>query len=160
MHVESIRDVEHLEDLLSEPTDAVVETLARLQGDIVLLGVGGKIGSGRQYMSWVGLDYVIDVLVDCVTNSAYTGPVNVVAPQAVTNYEFTKTLGRVLHRPTVFPVPAFAAKLALGQMADELLLTSQRVRPKYLEQVGYNFKFPTLEPALQRAIHPWAHGVG
>jgi uncharacterized protein (TIGR01777 family) len=124
------------------------------------LGVGGKIGSGRQYMSWVGLDDVIDVLVDCVTNSAYTGPVNVVAPQAVTNYEFTKTLGRVLHRPTVFPVPAFAAKLAFGRMADELLLTSQRVRPKYLEHIGYDFKFPTLERALQRAIHPWARGVG
>jgi uncharacterized protein (TIGR01777 family) len=123
-------------------------------------GVGGKLGSGRQYMAWVSLDDTIDVLVDCVTNSAYTGPVNVVSPQAVTNYEFTKTLGRVLHRPTIFPVPAFAARLAFGQMADELLLASQRVRPKRLEQIGYNFKYPKLERALERAIHPWAHGVG
>ncbi|MEX2111611.1 MAG: TIGR01777 family oxidoreductase [Pirellulales bacterium] len=124
------------------------------------LGLGGKIGSGRQYMSWVGLDDAIDVLIECVTNPALSGPVNVVAPHAVTNHEFTKTLGRVLQRPTIFPLPAFAARLALGEMADELLLSSQRVRPKRLEQAGYNFKYPTLEGALLRALRPWAHGVG
>ncbi len=124
------------------------------------LGVGGKIGSGRQYMSWVGLDDVIDALVACVTNPALSGPVNVVAPHPVTNHEFTKTLGRVLHRPTILPMPAFAARLALGQMADELLLSSQRVKPKRLEQAGYQFKYPTLEAALVRAVRPWAHGVG
>jgi uncharacterized protein (TIGR01777 family) len=124
------------------------------------LGVGGKLGSGQQYMAWISLDDAIDVLVDCVTNPALSGPVNVVAPNTVTNDEFTKTLGRVLHRPTIFPVPAFAARLAFGQMADELLLASQRVRPKRLERASYQFKFPTLDKALERALHPWAHGVG
>lgn len=124
------------------------------------LGVGGKLASGRQHMSWVGLDDVIDTLIEAVTNPALEGPVNVVAPHPVTNTEFTKTLGRVLHRPTIFPMPAFAARLAFGQMADELLLASQRVQPKRLEAVGYDFKYPMLEGALVRAIRPWAHGVG
>ncbi len=111
-------------------------------------------------MSWVGLDDVIDALIEAVTNPALEGPVNVVAPNPVTNCEFTKTLGRVLHRPTILPMPAFAARLAFGQMADELLLASQRVQPKRLEAVGYDFKYPMLEAALVRAIRPWAHGVG
>ncbi|MGD9720923.1 MAG: TIGR01777 family oxidoreductase [Pirellulales bacterium] len=124
------------------------------------LGVGGVIGSGRQYLSWVSLDDVVDAIIECLSNDSLSGPVNVVAPNPVTNREFTKTLGRVLRRPTILPMPAFAARLALGQMADELLLASQRVRPAKLLAAGYDFKFPTLEAALTRALYPWAHGAG
>lgn len=120
------------------------------------MGVGGKVGSGRQYMSWVALDDVVDAVIECLANDSLRGPVNVVSPNPVTNYEFTKTLGRVLRRPTIFPLPAFAARLALGQMADELLLASQRVRPAKLMEAGYTFRYPALEAALVRALRPWA----
>ncbi len=120
------------------------------------MGVGGKVGSGRQYMSWVALDDVVDAVIECLANDSLRGPVNVVSPNPVTNYEFTKTLGRVLRRPTIFPLPAFAARLALGQMADELLLASQRVRPAKLMEADYTFRYPELEAALVRALRPWA----
>ena len=120
------------------------------------MGVGGKVGSGRQYMSWVALDDVVDAVIECLANDSLRGPVNVVSPNPVTNYEFTKTLGRVLRRPTIFPLPAFAARLALGQMADELLLASQRVRPAKLMEADYTFRYPALEAALVRALRPWA----
>eukprot|EP00913_Durusdinium_trenchii_P008823 g8289.t1 len=86
------------------------------------LGVGGVIGSGKQYWSWVGIDDVIGSILHAITNDAVSGPVNVTAPNPVTNREFTKTLGRVLRRPTIFPMPAFAARIALGEMADDLSL--------------------------------------
>lgn len=116
------------------------------------LGAGGVIGSGEQYWSWITLDDVIGAIHHAVLTESLHGPVNVVAPQPVTNREFTKTLGRVLNRPTIFPMPAFAARLALGEMADELLLASQRVRPTQLEQSAYVFRHPQLEPALRALL--------
>jgi uncharacterized protein len=112
------------------------------------LGIGGRIGSGRQYMSWVALDDVVGAIVHALTTENLRGAVNVVAPHPVTNLEFTKTLGRVLSRPTIFPMPAVAARAVLGEMADALLLSGQRVRPAKLLGAGYAFLFPTLAPAL------------
>lgn len=116
------------------------------------LGVGGVIGDGRQWMSWIMLDDVIGVIGDALANGTLRGPVNVVAPQPVTNREFTKTLGRVLHRPTMFPAPAFVLRLALGEMADALLLSSQRVEPAKLIASGHAFRFPHLEGALRHLV--------
>jgi hypothetical protein len=116
------------------------------------LGVGGKIGSGRQYMSWIALDDVVGVIKYALSNEGLSGPVNVVAPNPVTNEEFTKTLGRVLSRPTIFTVPAFAARLAFGEMADAALLASQRVEPAKLKQSGYTFQHPELEGSLRHVL--------
>lgn len=116
------------------------------------LGLGGKIGSGRQYMSWVAIDDVVGALLHCLSSETLRGPVNVVAPRPVTNAEYTKTLGRVLHRPTLFPMPAFAARAAFGQMADELLLASQRVRPARLLGSNYVFRYPELAGALEHVL--------
>jgi uncharacterized protein (TIGR01777 family) len=116
------------------------------------LGVGGKIGSGQQYMSWVALDDVAGAIRFVLANPQVSGPVNVVSPQAVKNVEFTKTLGRVLKRPTVFPVPAFGARLAFGEMADALLLSSTRVVPQGLLAAGYQFRQPELEGALRHLL--------
>ncbi len=116
------------------------------------LGLGGKIGSGRQTMSWVAIDDVVGATLDCLVNASLQGPVNFVAPQPVTNAEFTKTLGRILARPTIFPMPAFAARAAFGQMADELLLASQRVQPAKLLEFGYPFKYPNLAGALEHVL--------
>ncbi|MBI5685167.1 MAG: TIGR01777 family protein [Verrucomicrobia bacterium] len=116
------------------------------------LGVGGVIGDGRQWMSWVALDDAVGVIGDALANDALRGPVNVVAPQPVTNREFTTALGRVLRRPTMFPAPAFALRLALGEMADALLLSSQRVEPAKLVASGYRFRFPELEGALRHLL--------
>lgn len=112
------------------------------------MGVGGKIGSGKQWMSWIALDDVVAGLMYLLVNESLTGPVNFVAPHPVTNAEFTKTLGRVLSRPTFFPVPEFAVRIAFGEMADALLLSSQRVAPTRLQQANYSFKFSELEKAL------------
>ncbi len=114
------------------------------------MGVGGIVGSGRQWMSWIELDEIVDLIVHLLSNAQVQGPVNAVAG-AATNREFTKTLGKVLGRPTIFPLPAFAARLAFGEMAEALLLSSQRVVPARLQQMGYRFAHPTLEGAL-RAI--------
>ena len=103
-------------------------------------------------MSWIALDYVIGVSRHVLERDALRGPVNAVAPAPVTNAEFTRTLGRVLGRPTLVPLPAFAARLTLGEMASELLLTSQRVLPARLEASGYAFLHPTLEGALRAAL--------
>ncbi len=116
------------------------------------LGAGGVIGDGRQYMSWIALDDVIGVIHHALTNGSLRGAVNVVAPNPVTNREFTRTLGRVLRRPTIFPLPAFAARLAFGEMADALLLSSQRVEPARLAASGYAFRFPELEAALRHVL--------
>ena len=116
------------------------------------LGVGGKIGSGRQYMSWIGIDDVVGAIHYALTTDELHGPVNAVAPNPVTNLEFTKTLGRVLSRPTIFPMPAFAARLAFGEMADELLLASTRVKPARLQNSGYYFRHPRLEDALRHLL--------
>jgi len=116
------------------------------------LGVGGTLGSGKQFMSWIAIDDVVGVIMHALTTEALRGPVNGVAPQPVTNREFTKTLGRVLGRPTLFPMPAFAARLAFGQMADELLLASQRVESARLLASGFQFRFPDLEGALRHLL--------
>lgn len=116
------------------------------------MGVGGKVGSGNQYMSWIALDDVVGAIEHALTTEALRGPVNAVAPYPVTNLEFTQALGRVLSRPTVFPMPAGAARLAFGQMADELLLASARVEPARLSASGYRFRYPTLESALRHLL--------
>lgn len=116
------------------------------------LGAGGVLGSGQQYISWIALEDVARGLQFAVETPELAGPVNLVAPNPVTNREFTKTLGRVLGRPTIFPVPAFAAKLAFGEMAEALLLASTRVAPTALEAAGFEFQHPQLEPALRHLL--------
>ena len=116
------------------------------------MGVGGVIGSGRQYMSWVALDDVLGGVLHALRTEDVAGAVNLVAPNPVTNREFTKTLGRVLRRPTIFPLPAFGARLAFGEMADALLLASSRVEPTRLRDGGFDFGFPALEDALRHVL--------
>jgi uncharacterized protein len=116
------------------------------------MGVGGIVGSGRQYMSWITLDDAVETILHALATDALSGPVNVVAPNPVTNREFTKTLGRVLSRPTIFPMPAFAARLAFGEMADELLLASARVLPNRLRDTAYRFRHEHLEPGLRHIL--------
>lgn len=116
------------------------------------LGIGGRVGSGRQYMSWIAIDDVVGVISHAIISDALRGPVNAVAPHPATNREFTKTLGRILRRPTIFPMPVFAARLALGEMADNLLLASARVQPARLFASGYAFRFPELSGALRHAL--------
>ncbi|MFA6563464.1 MAG: TIGR01777 family oxidoreductase [Verrucomicrobiia bacterium] len=116
------------------------------------LGLGGVIGGGQQWMSWIALDDAVGIIIHALTDETLRGPVNVVASQPVTNREFAKTLGRVLRRPTAFPVPAFVLRLALGEMADALLLSSQRVEPAKLVASGYKFRFPELEGALRHLL--------
>jgi uncharacterized protein len=115
------------------------------------LGAGGRVGSGKQWWSWVDLEDVAGGILH-VIKSGLQGPVNFVAPNPVTNFEFTKVLGSVLSRPTIFPVPAFAARLAFGQMADGLLLASQRVEPGMLKESGYQFKFVSLKKSLESIL--------
>ena len=115
-------------------------------------GAGGRVGSGKQWMSWIALDDVVGALHHILFTDALRGSVNVVSPNPVTNKEFTRTLGRVLRRPTIAPLPGFAAKLLLGEMAQELLLSGQRVLPKALEATDYPFRFPQLEDALRHLL--------
>jgi uncharacterized protein (TIGR01777 family) len=113
------------------------------------LGIAGRIGNGRQWMSWVSLDDLVGAVSHALSDESLRGPVNAVAPQPVTNTEYTRTLGRVLSRPTVLPMPAFAARLAFGQMADDLLLASLRIAPTVLAKAGFRFRHPDLETALR-----------
>jgi uncharacterized protein (TIGR01777 family) len=117
------------------------------------LGVGGKVGSGRQFYSWIAIDDVVEIVHFALANENVSGAINVVAPGAVTNAEFTKSLGRVLSRPTIFPAPAFALRLALGETADALLLASTRVVPQRLQEASYPFKYPTLDAALRHILN-------
>jgi len=112
-------------------------------------GAGGRIGSGEQYVSWIALPDLIGVIRHAMSSGSLEGPVNAVAPHPVTNREFAKILGRVLERPTVLSLPAFAAKVLFGQMADELLLAGARVTPGKLLETGYAFRLPDLEEALR-----------
>ncbi|HXE91865.1 MAG TPA: TIGR01777 family oxidoreductase [Terriglobales bacterium] len=116
------------------------------------LGLGGRLGSGRQYMSWIALDDLLGAIQFALTQDSLRGPVNAVAPNPVTNREFTKTLGQVLHRPTIFPVPAFVVKTLFGQMGEELLLASQRVEPARLIAAGFSFTHPELKGALEAVL--------
>jgi uncharacterized protein len=115
------------------------------------LGLGGRLATGSQYMSWISLEDVIRTFEFLINNYNLSGPINIVSPNPVTNLEFTKTLGRVVRRPTLFSVPAFAIRLLFGEMGDELLLSSARVYPKQLLDVGFTFKHETIEKALLNA---------
>jgi uncharacterized protein (TIGR01777 family) len=114
------------------------------------LGVGGPVAGGRQYVPWVHLDDVVGAIIFCLDTSAATGPVNVCAPEPVTNRELSRALGRVLHRPAVAPVPALAVKLLYGEMS-QVVTTGQRAVPARLLELGYEFRRPDLEDALREA---------
>jgi uncharacterized protein (TIGR01777 family) len=116
------------------------------------MGVGGRVGTGKQWMSWIDLVDVVAAIQFCISDTSLSGPVNIVAPNPVTNAEFTEGLGEVLSRPTMLPIPGFGARLAFGEMADALLLSSQRVMPAKLKQSGYEFLQPTLNGALRRIL--------
>lgn len=116
------------------------------------MGGGGVLGSGKQYMSWITIDDVVNAIQFALTTESLSGPVNVVAPNPVTNREFTKTLGKVLGRPTIVPMPAFAARLAFGEMADALLLASTRVVPTRLTDSGFKFEYADLETGLRHVL--------
>jgi hypothetical protein len=116
-------------------------------------GLGGVIGGGRQYVSWVALDDLPLILLHALQCGDLSGPVNAVAPHPVTNRELTEALGKALSRPAPLPVPAFALRLAVGgEMADALLLASARVVPRRLEETGYRFRFPELGKALRHLL--------
>lgn len=116
------------------------------------MGIGGRIGDGKQWMSWIALADVIGALQFVLSNESLSGPVNFVAPNPVRNAEFTRTLGRVLSRPTIFPIPAFGVRLVFGEMADALLLTSQRVSPTKLAESRFQFRHSNLESALRSVL--------
>jgi len=115
-------------------------------------GLGGVVGNGRQWMSWIDLEDVVGVIHLAMRDNSLTGPLNVVSPEPVRNREFTKILGKVLGRPTFLPLPAFLAEAALGEMAEELLLASARVKPEKLARAGYSFKYPLLEASLRHCL--------
>ncbi len=116
------------------------------------LGVGGVVGSGKQWMSWVSLDDVVGAFNFALENESMRGAVNLVSPNPATNEEFTKTLGTVLYRPTFLPLPEFAVNLVFGEMGDALLLDSTRVVPKRLLDAGYEFRYTELRRALEHAL--------
>jgi uncharacterized protein (TIGR01777 family) len=116
------------------------------------LGAGGRLGSGKQWMSWITLEDVVGALRMAVENSSARGPINFVSPNPVHNSEFTKVLAKAVHRPALFPAPAFALRLGLGEMADALLLSSQRVAPRALEKIGYQFLNSDLASALRSIV--------
>lgn len=115
-------------------------------------GVGGTVGSGEQYMSWIAIDDLIKIIVFALENENLNGAVNATAPNPVTNERFTEALGKVLHRPTIIPVPAFGIKLLFGEMGETLLLEGCRVIPQKLQENGFEFGFPDLENALKHVL--------
>lgn len=112
------------------------------------LGLGGWLGSGKQWISWIALQDAVAVIRAVLADERFSGPVNLVSPNPLRNAQFTSTLAHVLHRPAIFPVPAFALRIALGEMSDELLLASQRAEPRKLTAQGCAFRFPDLDAAL------------
>lgn len=116
------------------------------------LCLGGIVGNGRQYWSWIEVSDVARIVAFALNNESISGPLNTVAPVAVTNREFTKAFGRVISRPTIFPMPAFLAKLVLGEMGEELLLSSTRVVPQKLLEAGFEYGYPELDGALRNAL--------
>jgi uncharacterized protein (TIGR01777 family) len=115
------------------------------------MGVGGPVAGGKQYVPWVHLDDVVGAIVFCLDNEDASGPINVTAPEPVTNTDLSKALGRALHRPAVMPVPGFAVKVLYGEMA-EIVTTGKRAVPKRLRELGYEFRRPDLEDALHEAV--------
>jgi uncharacterized protein len=122
-------------------------------------GLGGTIGDGGQFWSWIALDDLLAAVLHAIEKETLAGPVNAVSPNPVTNRDFTKTLARVLSRPAIAALPAFAARLMMGEMAGELLLASARVEPARLLDSGFKFQFPELEPALRHLVEPSAHST-
>ncbi|MDQ2077295.1 TIGR01777 family oxidoreductase [Marinimicrobium sp. ABcell2] len=116
-------------------------------------GVGGRLGDGRQWMSWIHRRDLIGIILLCLSNSSLVGPVNGTAPNPVTNRVFTRTLAKTLHRPSLLPVPGFGLRLLMGELADELLLAGQRVLPEVAPAHGYEYEFPELGPALEDVLH-------
>ncbi len=116
------------------------------------MGLGGPLGTGRQYFSWIAVDDLIAAMLHVLTTESVSGPVNVVAPHPVTNAEFTRALGRALSRPAVVPVPAAALRLLFGEMADDALLASERVEPARLLASGFVFRFPEIDTALRHLL--------
>jgi uncharacterized protein (TIGR01777 family) len=116
------------------------------------LGVGGRIGDGRQWMSWIDLQDMVGAIHHILKNDLLQGPVNMVAPKPVTNTEFTKTLASVLSRPAILPMPALVVKAVFGEMGEELLLASQKVEPGKLISSGYPFRFRDLRASLQAIL--------
>jgi uncharacterized protein (TIGR01777 family) len=121
---------------------------------IFRLGLGGRLGGGRQWMSWISLDDAIAAILFLLAKPSLAGPVNITAPRPVTNIEFTRVLALSVHRPAVLPAPAFALRLALGEMADEALLSSARAYPARLHAASFRFALPHLQQALSRALQP------
>lgn len=115
------------------------------------LGIGGVVGSGKQYMSWIAIDDIVGIF-NFVLENEVRGAINTTAPNPVTNYEFTKTFGKVINRPTIFPIPEFAIKMMFGEMGETVLLQGCRVVPKRLEELGYKFKFTNLENAMRHVL--------
>jgi uncharacterized protein (TIGR01777 family) len=115
-------------------------------------GVGGRIGSGRQFMSWIAIEDLVGMIDHAIHCNSLQGPLNAVSPNPVTNSEFSKTIGKILKRPALFPVPAFTLRLAFGQMADEVLLAGARVSADRLLKSGYKFLYPELEDALRHIL--------
>ncbi len=116
------------------------------------IGAGGRIGSGQQWMSWITLDDLVGVIQHALATDSLRGPVNTVAPNPVTNAQFTSALGQALHRPTIFPLPAFMVRLMFGEMGEALLLGSQRVDSGKLVASGFRFRHPELKPALEAIL--------
>ncbi len=116
------------------------------------LGLGGNLGNGREWMPWISLRDAVAILRYCIDHEEIRGPVNAVTPHPLTNAEFTRALGAALHRPAILPAPAFALRLAFGQMADEALLASVRVVPAKLIRAGYQFADPEIAPALRSLL--------
>jgi uncharacterized protein (TIGR01777 family) len=134
--------------VLSEKGGALAKVLLPFR-----LGVGGRIGSGHQWFSWISLDDLVSILVFALTNEKVSGPINAASPSPVTNADFTKTLAAVLRRPAIIPVPAIAARLMFSsEGAEEMLLASQRVAPAKLEELGFEFHDPGLRAALTRML--------
>jgi uncharacterized protein (TIGR01777 family) len=139
----------------------MLQILARL----FRAGLGGKLGDGGQYFAWIALDDLLGILLDAIVSPDLEGPVNAVAPQQVTNAEFTRAMGTVLHRPTIFRAPAFPFRMLSADMASDLILTSQRVEPTRLNIRGFTFAFPTIEIALRHEMgksvgHPEVDAAG
>jgi uncharacterized protein (TIGR01777 family) len=116
------------------------------------VGLGGKLGSGRQWMDWITLRDATRVMTFLLENQSISGPVNMTAPGPVTNEEFTRVLGQVLHRPAIFTVPAFALRIGMGEFADEALLASVRAIPERLTSAGFIFQDPEIGPALRSIL--------
>ena len=121
------------------------------------MGMGGKVANGKQYWPWITLDDMVRVILFAIENESLRGPVNVCSPQQTTNREFTRALGKTLHRPTFFPLPSVVVTLVLGEMGQEALLTSTRAEPEKLKAAGFSFRHPALEEALASVLKPDSH---